>query len=81
MRAIRSAVDRYVAMFEPKTVDPAVLAEAEAVLRRGDVVAVLMEAPAGAAFAAALHALKIPVRAEGRSVIFGEPLPAATPAG
>ena len=73
VRAIRAAVDRYVAVFEPKTVDPALVAEAEAVLRRGDVVGVLMEAPAGPAFAAALHALKIPVRAEGRLIVFRGP--------
>jgi hypothetical protein len=75
VRAIRAAVDRYVSVFEPKTADPALVAEAEAVLRRGDVVAVLMEAPAGQAFAAALHALKIPVRVDGRLLVFGELLP------
>jgi hypothetical protein len=37
-------------------------------------VGVLMEAPAGPAFAAALRALKIPVRAEGPLIIIGEPL-------
>lgn len=75
VRAIRTAVDRYVAVFEPKTTEPTLVAEAEAVLRRGDVVGVLMEAPAGPAFAAALHALKIPVRAEGRLIVFRGPLP------
>ena len=76
VRAIRAGVDRYVKMFEPKTVDPALLKQAEVVLRRGDVVAVLMAAPAGPAFAAPLHAIKIPVRTEGRMLVFGEPLPA-----
>jgi MFS family permease len=71
LRAIESAVDRYVAVFEPKTAGE--LPRAEAVLRRGDIVGIKMEAPAAAELTAALPGLKIPVRIDGRLLVFGEP--------
>jgi MFS family permease len=77
LRAIHSAVDRSVRVFEPKTLDPADLDAARAVLKRGDVVGVLTEAPAGRAFAESLDGLKLGVRARGRLVEFGDPPPPA----
>jgi MFS family permease len=74
IRATKSAVDRYVGVFEPKTADASVVENAAAVLRRGDVVGVLMAAPAGPAVASALQGLKIRVRSEGRFLRFSEPL-------
>jgi MFS family permease len=71
VRAIRSAVDRYVVFFEPKTVNAAVLDEARAVLNRGDVVGVMMDAPGAVPFAEALDGLKIDVRSEERVLRFG----------
>jgi len=71
VRAIRSAVDRYVVVFEPKTVNAAVLDEARAVLNRGDVVGVMMDAPGAVPFAEALDGLKIDVRSEERVLRFG----------
>jgi MFS family permease len=70
LRAIRAAVDRYVAIFEPKTPD-ADQEAARAVLDRGDVIGVLTAAPAAAEFAAKLDGLAIRVRAEGRQLVFG----------
>jgi MFS family permease len=75
IRATKSAVDRYVAVFEPKTADASVIEGASAILGRGDVVGVLMAAPAGSALAVALEGLKIRVRSEGRLLSFSEPLP------
>jgi MFS family permease len=72
LRAVRSAVDRYVAVFEPKTVTDTDLAAAREVLERGDVVAVLTAAPAAEAFAAGLDGLKLPVRVSGNHLVFGE---------
>ncbi|HJZ92515.1 MAG TPA: MFS transporter [Gemmataceae bacterium] len=71
LRAIRAAVDRYVAVFEPKTPD-ADLEAARAVLDRGDVVGVLTAAPAAVEFADLLRGLKITVRTEGNRVFFSE---------
>src|SRR5262245_40917571 len=76
LRAIRASVDRSLRVFEPKTADPGELDAARAVLKRGDVVGVLSEAPAARAFADSLDGLKLGVRAEERRVIFGDP-PAA----
>jgi MFS family permease len=73
LRAVRAAVDRFAAVFEPKGADPSEWKYADAVLRRGDVVGVLMSAPGAAAFAEALPGLKIPVRVEGKMLVFGEP--------
>lgn len=73
IRAIRSAVDRYVELFEPKTADSAGQDAAREVLRRGDIVAVLAVAPGAIAFAAALSGLHIRVHAEGHRLHFGEP--------
>jgi hypothetical protein len=70
IRAVRSAVDRYVAVFDPKMADDAELASARAVLDRGDVVAVLTEAPAAAAMADALGGLRIAVKVEGPRLVF-----------
>ena len=72
LRAVRSAVDRYVEVFEPKTADPAQVEAARAVLERGDVVGVRMEAPGAGAFAAALDGRPVRVRVEGRHLVFGE---------
>jgi hypothetical protein len=74
IRATKSAVDRYVAVFEPKTADAGMIETALIVLYRGDVVGVLMAAPAGPALADALEGLKIRVRSEGRLLTFSEPL-------
>ena len=57
----------------PKVIEAESIAKAEAVLRRGDVVGVLMAAPAGAAFAQALEGKRLPVRTQGKLLIFGEP--------
>ena len=70
------SADRYVAVFEPRGTDAGEWKYADAVLRRGDVVGVLMNAPGAAAFADSLPGLKIPVRVEGRLLVFGEPRPA-----
>ena len=75
IRATKSAVDRYVGVFEPKTADAAVVEGAAAILGRGDVVGILMAAPAGPVLAGALEGLKIRVRSEGRLLTFSEPLP------
>jgi hypothetical protein len=71
LRAIRAAVDRYVAVYEPKTPD-ADLEAARAVLDRGDVIGVLTAAPAAAEFADRLGGLKITVRTEGNRIMFSE---------
>jgi hypothetical protein len=75
IRATKSAVDRYVGVFEPKTADAATVEGAATVLRRGDVVGVMMAAPAGPALAEALEGLKIRVHSEGRLLFFSEPIP------
>ena len=72
LRAVHAAVDRGVRVFEPKTIDPAELDAGRAVLKRGDVVGVLTEAPAARAFADSLDALKLGVRTEGTRVVFGD---------
>jgi len=70
LRAIRSAVDRFVVVFEPKTMDATDVEAAKTALNRGDVVGVMMDAPAAIAFADALDGVSIRVRAEGRLLIF-----------
>jgi hypothetical protein len=70
IRAVRAAVDRYVAVFEPKTADDAELANARAVLDRGDVVAVLADAAGAGAFANELEGLKIRIRVERNHIVF-----------
>ncbi|MBO0697551.1 MAG: MFS transporter [Zavarzinella sp.] len=77
LRAIHAAVDRSVRVFEPKTAAPEDLEAARTVLRRGDVVGVLMDAPAARAFVDALDGLKLGVWAEGTRVIFGDADPSA----
>src|SRR5262245_13474679 len=69
LRAIRSAVDRYVEVFEPKTAGDD-LDAARAVLNRGDVVAVLTAAPAAAELAGQLEGQMITVRAEDNRIVF-----------
>lgn len=73
VRAVRAAVDRYVAVMEPKAADPEAVRMALDVLGRGDVVGVLTAAPGATALADALEGLKIPVRVEGRLLVFGQP--------
>lgn len=73
VRAVRAAVDRYVAVMEPTAADPEAVQAAGRVLRRGDVVGVLMAAPGALALADAADGLKILVRVEGRLLVFGEP--------
>jgi MFS family permease len=73
IRAIRSAVDRYVAIFEPKLAAGPDLEQAKAVLQRGDVVGVLVAAPAAPAFAQALEGLHISVGVEDRRLLFAVP--------
>jgi MFS family permease len=68
--AARAAVDRYVAVFEPKTINDKDMDRARAILDRGDVVAVLTAAPAAAPFAAALGGLHIAVRVDGHKLMF-----------
>jgi MFS family permease len=72
LAAIRSAVDRYVGVFEPKVVSEAELAAARQVLDRGDVVALLTAAPAADTFITGLDGLKIPVRVAGNHIMFGD---------
>ena len=68
--AIRASVDRYVVVFEPKTLDPADLEAAQVVLNRGDVVGVMMDAPGASALVNTLGEMNIQVRAEGRLLVF-----------
>jgi TusA-related sulfurtransferase len=75
LRAIRSAVDRFVVVFEPKTVNPADLEAAQAVLNRGDVVAVMMEAPAAHEFAQKFDGLAIRVWQNADTITFENTLP------
>jgi hypothetical protein len=70
LRAIRSAVDRHVTLFEPKTLDD--VASARRVLHCGDVVGLMMAAPASAAMADSLEGLRIPVRVDGNHLTFGD---------
>jgi len=70
--AIRAAVDRHVTIFEPKTIDSIQLEQAEKILKRGDVVGVLMSAPAAEALAGTLDGLRIPVRTNGKHLIFAD---------
>jgi hypothetical protein len=72
LRAICSAVDRYVEVIEPKSAGEEHLTAARAVLARGDVVGVRTVAPAAAEFAAALNGLHVPVRLSGNHLVFGE---------
>lgn len=72
IRAIRSAIDRYVVVFEPKEIDEASRQSARRVLAKGDVVALLMGSPAAEAFGADLEATKIRVRVDGHQLIFGD---------
>jgi len=69
--AVRSAVDRYVAVFDPAEVRPEDLERARAVLARGDVVGVLAGAPAAAAFADALEGERLAAAQKGRVLRFG----------
>src|SRR5262245_17149875 len=70
VRAIKSAIDRYVVVFEPKTTDPAQIEAAREVLRRGDVVGVMMDAPAAKTFGETLNGLEFRARADGRRLSF-----------
>jgi MFS family permease len=70
LRAIRSAVDRYVVVFDPKSQDPAEIEAARVVLNRGDVVGVMIDAPGAATLVNALDGLNIRVRTEGRLLVF-----------
>jgi hypothetical protein len=70
IRAIRSAVDRYVVVFEPKTAEPVDVEVAKAVLARGDVVGVMVDAPASGVFVDRLDGLKIDVQSEERVLRF-----------
>ena len=56
LQAVRSAVDRFVAVYEPKTADTPDLESARTVLKRDDVVGVLMASPAAAVLVHALGA-------------------------
>jgi MFS family permease len=76
LRAIRSAVDRYVAVFEPKTAGDD-LDAAKSILNRGDVVAVLTAAPAAAEFVGLLEGLMISVRVEENRIEFAIPASAS----
>jgi MFS family permease len=71
LNAIRAAVDRYVEVFEAKASDPAQIQAARTVLRRGDVVGVLVDAPGAGAFLEGLEGLRIAARTEERRVVFG----------
>ncbi|HVK15286.1 MAG TPA: MFS transporter [Gemmataceae bacterium] len=70
IRAVRSAVDRTVAVFEPKADVANDVAAAHAVFARGDVVGVVASAPAAAEFAGHLEGLHLRVRVEGRMLTF-----------
>jgi MFS family permease len=72
LRAIKSAVDRHVTLFEPKTLEERTLTRAKANLERGDLVGVLMSAPAAVLMCDALTALRIPVRQEENHLNFGD---------
>jgi hypothetical protein len=69
--AVRAAVDRYVAVFDPAEARPDDLERARAVLARGDVVGVRAGAPAATAFADALDAERLAVVQTGRVLQFG----------
>jgi hypothetical protein len=72
IQSMRSAIDRYIVMFEPKSVDEGMLQTARGVLSRGDVVAVMLNSPAGSEFGDSLTGLHLRVHTEGHRLVFGE---------
>jgi MFS family permease len=67
---IVAAVDRHVTVFAPKIADDAVVQQANAVFRRGDIVAIVAEAPGASMLAERLEALKVTVQVEGNRLVF-----------
>ena len=70
IQSIRSAIDRYVVVFEPKVVDDDLRQQARRVLARGDVVAVIQHSPDAKALVESLPGLRITVRVERNHLRF-----------
>jgi MFS family permease len=70
IRAARSAVDRHVEVFEPKSEVAKDVEAAHQVLARGDVVGVFASSPAATEFTGHLEGLHLRVRVEGQMLIF-----------
>jgi MFS family permease len=73
LQTLTTAVDRYVHVMEPKAADELELELAMRTLHRGDVIGILMSAPAAGIMADTLGGLRIRVRVDGRQMTLEEP--------